>query len=108
MRTELGKIERAEFGFGGYQDAQLGIGFTLGGEGWGVTDFWGAWGTEPSEHAKWDRDDQVKELGETCLRVRDLLKAAKVYRVDQLSGKPIQAKFDGNLLKEWRILTEVL
>ena len=26
----------------------------------------------------------------------------------ELKGKPIEATFDGNTLKEWRILTEVL
>jgi hypothetical protein len=37
-----------------------------------------------------------------------LLKEAKVDSVDQLKGKPVEVTFDGNLLSEWRILTEVL
>jgi hypothetical protein len=28
--------------------------------------------------------------------------------VDELKGKPVEVTFDGNMLKEWRILTEVL
>jgi hypothetical protein len=40
--------------------------------------------------------------------VSKLLKEAKVDSVEKLKGKPIEATFDGNMLKEWRILTEVL
>jgi hypothetical protein len=36
------------------------------------------------------------------------LNDAKVNSVDRLKGVPVEATFDGNLLKEWRILTEVL
>jgi hypothetical protein len=36
------------------------------------------------------------------------LKDAKVNSVDELKGKPVEVTFDGNMLKEWRILTEVL
>jgi hypothetical protein len=37
-----------------------------------------------------------------------LLKDAKVRSVDKLKGIPVEAIFDGNVLKEWRVLTEVL
>jgi hypothetical protein len=40
--------------------------------------------------------------------VSSLLKDAKVNSVDQLKGKPVEVTFDGNMLKSWRILTEVL
>jgi hypothetical protein len=40
--------------------------------------------------------------------VSKLLKDAKVSSVDELKGKPVEVTFDGNMLKEWRILTEVL
>jgi hypothetical protein len=40
--------------------------------------------------------------------VSKLLRDAKVDSVEKLKGKPIEATFDGNTLKEWRILTEVL
>jgi hypothetical protein len=40
--------------------------------------------------------------------VSKLLKDAKVNSVDELKGKPVEVTFDGNMLKEWRILTEVL
>jgi hypothetical protein len=40
--------------------------------------------------------------------VSKLLKDAKVDAVQKLQGIPVEVTFDGNLLKEWRILTEVL
>ncbi len=110
MRKEIGKIKAIHFGFGGYQDAQLGVSVTLGSDtgGWGAGDFKGAWGMEPSEYAKWAVADQTKALGEACLWLRDILKAAKKQTVDQLKGVPVEATFDGNVLKEWRVLKEVI
>ena len=107
-RKELGKIQAATFGWGGYQDAQFGFSVTLAGEAWGVGSFRGAWGIARSDHAQWTEEDRLRELGETALYVRDLLKAAKKQHVAQLVGVPIEATFDGNLLKDWRVLTEVL
>jgi hypothetical protein len=40
--------------------------------------------------------------------VSKLLKEAKVDSVDKLKGKPVEVTFEGNTLKSWRILTEVL
>jgi len=107
-RIELGKIKSAEFGIGGYQDCQLGVGFVLGGESWGVQDFWGAWATKPTEHTKWTETDRCMALGHVCMRLLDVLRAAKVESVSNLQGIPIEATFDGNILKSWRVLTEVL
>lgn len=100
----LGKIGLAIVGFGGYQDAMLGCSFTLTGEGWGVGDFWGAWGsaTVPNEA------DRTESLGLMMRQLGDLLRAAKVKHFDELVGVPIEAEFDGNTLKSWRVLTEVL
>lgn len=107
-RKELGKIQAVKFGFGGYQDIQFGISFTLGGEAWGVGDFIGGWGIEPTTNAQWTHDENVKIIGDACLWLRDALNKANKKTVDQLQGIPIEATFDGNLLKSWRILTEVL
>ena len=108
MRTELGKIQRASFGYGGYQDAQFGVSFTLGGEFWGVGDFRGGWGMEPSEHAKWTAEENNKVISEACVWLRDILKAAKKQHIAELIGVPIEATFDGLKLSSWRVLTEVL
>lgn len=107
-RKELGKITGARYGFGGYQDAQFGLSVSLGGESWGVGDFWGMWASEPDKHKKWTRDEQIEAHGETADRVCKLLTAARVTCVEELAGIPVEVSFEGNTLKEWRVLKEVL
>lgn len=106
-RTKLGKISKVSFGYGGYQDAQFGLSVTLSGESWGVGDFKGFWASRPT-HADWTVEDQTRSLGETALYLRDLLRLAKKQEVHELVGVPVEVTFDGNMLKEWRILEEVL
>tara|TARA_B110000503_G_scaffold116513_1_gene175705 strand:+ start:3123 stop:3458 length:336 start_codon:yes stop_codon:yes gene_type:complete len=111
MEKKLGKIEKVSFGLGGYQNVQLGISLTLGNGTWGVGDFKGDWDAESikrSEYTQWTEEDRSKSYDETMRYVSKLLKEAKVDSVDKLKDKPIEATFDGNTLKEWRILTEVL
>lgn len=111
MEKKLGKIESVKFGIGGYQDCQLGIHFTLSDGSWGVGDSKTSWDSERikcSEHAKWTEDDRSQNYADIMRYVSKLLKDAKVESVEQLKGKPVEVTFDGNLLKEWRILTEVL
>lgn len=109
MEKRLGKIESVKFGLGGYQGVMLGIHFTLGANGWGVGDSRAQWDAEMiSEHAKWTESDRDVWYAEIMRYVSKLLKDAKVDSVDKLKGKPVEVTFDGNTLKEWRILTEVL
>lgn len=108
LRTELGSIQKITFGWGGYQDACIGLSITLGGKAWGCGDFKGAWGTDRSEFTKWSEDDRLRQLGEACMFLRDLLVKAKKQTVDQLHGTPIEATFDGNKLVSWRVLEEVI
>lgn len=111
MEKKLGKIESVSFGLGGYQGAMLGIHFTLGNSCWGVGDLKGNWDAEQIKHTentKWTEEDRDASYAEIMRYVSKLLKDAKVDSVDKLKGKPIEVTFDGNLLKEWRILTEVL
>lgn len=107
-RKELGRIARIKFGWGGYQDAMIGLSITLEGKGWGVGDFKGQWGIARTEHAKWSEVERVTQLGELCLYIRDLLNAAHVQTIDKLEGVPVEATFDGNKLTSWRVLDEVL
>jgi hypothetical protein len=107
-RTELGKIKSAQFGWGGYNEAMVGATFVLGGESWGVGDHWGAWGVERTEHCRWTEDDRLRQLGEVCVRLAALLKSARKDDVSRLPGTPVEATFDGNMLKSWRVLEEVL
>lgn len=109
--VKIGKISRASFGLGGYQGAMLGLHVTLESSGWGTSDTRSAWDAtqiKHSEHCKWTEASRDAQYAEIMRYVSSLLAAAKVDRVDQLVGIPIAATFEGNLLKEWRVLTEAL
>lgn len=111
MRKELGKIKSVSFGLGGYQDACIGIHFTLGGESWGVSTGKNAWDKNKINHTdscQWTEESRSAQYDEILRYVSDLLSAAKVSSVSQLEGIPIEAEFDGMQLKDWRILTEVI
>ena len=111
MEKRLGKIESVHFGLGGYQGAMLGIHVTLSNGSWGVGDSRGQWDAEQiscSEHSKWSESDRDVWYAEIMRYVSKLLKDAKVDSVDKLKGKPVEVTFNGNSLKERRILTEVL
>lgn len=106
--AQLGKIKSVEFGFGGYQDAQFGITFTLGGDGWGVGDFVGFWSSDPSPSARWTVQDQDASFAKTSRKIIELLRDAKVKNVNKLVGIPVVCMIEGTFLKEWRVLKEVL
>jgi hypothetical protein len=111
MEKKLGKIESVSFGLGGYQGVMLGIHVTLGNGSWGVGDSKGNWDAEQikhTEYTKWTEADRDASYAEIMRYVSKLLKEAKVDSVDKLKGKPVEVTFDGNMLKEWRILTEVI
>lgn len=111
MEKKLGKITSVKFGHGGYQDACIGLSVGLGDGSWGVSDFKGTWDAElvkRSEYTKWTEEERTKGYDETIRFLSKLLKEAKVDTVDKLKNIPVEVTFDGTLLKEWRILTEVL
>jgi hypothetical protein len=111
MEKKLGKIESVKFGLGGHQGTMLGLHVTLGDGSWGVSDTKGNWDSEQiecSDHCKWTEEDRDGWYAEIMRYVSKLLKDAKVDSVDKLKGKPVEVTLDGYLLKEWRILTEVL
>ena len=107
IRKELGKIQSIRFGMGGYQDTMIGIRFDLGGNSWGVSDFWGYW-AEHSQYCKWTQAEQKDYLGETVLKINCLLKEANKTDINKLVGVPVEIEFENNTLKSWRILTEVI
>lgn len=110
METKIGKIRKIAVGLGGYQDVMLGLSVSLEGKGWGVNDFKGSWGPDiaHSESCKWTEADRRNVHADTMNLIGQLLQDAKKSTVDQLQGVPIEATFDGNILKSWRILTEVI
>ena len=99
-------IERAEFGIGGYQDAQFGFTLSFRSEAWGIETFEGFWFGEP--RGEWDKDDQITFFGEAAKELHDALLAAKVSNVSDLVGVPAEVMVDGGRFKSWRVLTEVL
>jgi len=107
-RVELDRILSASFGLGGYQDVQIGISFTLGGESWGVSDFWGYWTGDPGDEAKWTLLDRTHSLGGTVMRISSLLADSKKNTVADLKDVPVEVMFEGVTLKSWRVLTEVI
>jgi len=108
MITKLGKLKNVRFGFGGYQDTQFGLSVTISGKGLSVEDFRGHWAMERTEGTKWTEEDRRNELADMAFYVRDLLKDAGKMSVDELNGIPVEVTLEGNKLKSWRILTEVL
>lgn len=109
MSKLIGKIQEVSFGFGGYQDAMIGLSVTLGSESgcWGVCDFEGWWASR-TEHCKWTTEDWKNRNHQTVLLVSKLLSDAKVSNVNKLKGIPVEVEFENNAIKSWRILTEVI
>jgi hypothetical protein len=113
MEVKLGKIKDVYFGFGGYQECMIGINFTLEGkEGcWGVGTSKVAWDKniiKCDKFCKWTEKDRSKQYDEIVRYISDLLKDAKVSKIEDLKNVPVEVTFDSNQLKSWRILKEVL
>jgi len=114
MHKRLGKIKKCWVGIGGYQDAMLGIFFSLefGSLGCHTEKAW--WDPnliECSERAKWTEEDRSRHHDEVMRYISELLKAAKKQDVCDLAGTPIEAEFEGGgfgSFKKFRILTEVI
>ena len=84
------------------------LSFTFSGSG--VCAFKGSWPLtmERSKDAKWSEDDRNKEVLDMVRFVTETMEKAKVKDVSDLKGIPVECTCDGNCLKEWRILEEVL
>ena len=110
MKKRLGKIESISFGKTGYQEAELGLGITFSFDSSGVQwseSFWDA-NHIKSDGCQWTEKDRDKRYAKIMRLISDLLHQAKVENVGQLKGVPVELTFDGNLLKKWRILEEVI
>lgn len=104
----LGRITKAEFGFGGYQEAMFGLSVTIESTGSGIGDFKGGWAIDRPESAKWTEQDRRDHIFEAVWEVKDILSKAKRMHVSQLKGVPVEVTCEGNILKSWRVLEEVL
>lgn len=116
MNTEkrIGKITAVSFGVGGYQDAAFGLSLTFESKrgAWGVGTFinggWCPGRIDPDKHCKWTEEDRRKTMADMCYKIAETLNAANATDVAHLVGKPVEVTFDGNTLKDWRILTEAI
>ncbi len=104
----LGKISSVTFG---KRDGRFGLWLTLSGEYSVQTSYecWDPEGTKPiGEGFKWTEEDRDKQLINIMRKISKLLKQAKVDDVNNLLNVPVEIEFEGNMLKDWRILEEVL
>jgi len=87
----------------------FGVSFSLGSNSSGCMDFWGTWSHRP-EYAKWTEQDQITNFGNTMMKLKNLMAAAKVSSLEDLVDTPIEIEFEsiGGRLKSWRVLTEVI
>lgn len=118
MHTEIGKIERVRFGFGGYQDCQIVFQFVLGGKGWGtVVTYECGWGhiseaelTKPGSTYQWTHEGRVRRIGENGYKVFELIRKAKKQHLQELEGVPIKCFFESANGRNigFEILEEVL
>ena len=111
MEKHLGKITKAEFGIGGYNEGELGLHltFSFGACGTSISkSYWDCNRVEHSEYCKWSEEHRSRGYDEIMRFLSDTLTKAKCKYVSELLNKPIEMEFDGNLLKSWRILEEVL
>lgn len=111
MEKSLGKISHASFGIGGYQDSQIGLHLQFSGVGWGVCMSHSAWDftlIPHTQHCKWTEQERREDVADAVELLSKTLAAAKVKSVQQLIGKPVEVTLDGGMLKEWRIIEEVI
>ena len=110
MRKELGRISKVSFGFGGYQDAMFGLSLSFNCDGGVCSNFIGCWPLtmKRSESAEWSERDREKQVVESIRTITETMQKAKVEDVSDLLGIPVECTFDGQMLKEWRVLEEVL
>lgn len=111
MKKELGKITKAKFGLGGYDGVMIGLHltFSIGSStvNWTKSD-WDPEIIKLSEHTQWSEADRDANFSEIVRYLSKVLNEAKVDSVDRLIGIPVEITLDGNTLKSWRVLTEVL
>jgi len=94
---------------GGYQDAMIGLSLSfMGKSSWGCSTFIGGWATKRSDYTKWTEGERRETLADAVWKLKEVLEAAGKNHVGELEGTPVECTFEGNMLKDWRILTEVI
>lgn len=109
MTKELGKIESIFFGKDDRGKLGLHITFTFGAKGvqWSEG-FWDLSTVNHSENCVWTEKEREDLFLVLIKDISKYLNEAKVDKIDRLKNIPVELTFTGNLLKDWRILTEVI
>ncbi len=111
VNTKLGKIRSATFGLGGYQGVELGLHLVFSGDEWEVCTHHASWDAQKmkaGKYTQWTEVDRDKWYADVMRKLSKLLADAKVNSVDKLKDIPVECMFDGDNLKDYRVLTEVL
>jgi hypothetical protein len=106
MQQKLGKIAKAAYGLSDGQ-SKFGLSVTLAFDGSMVDDFKGRYTVRPP-HAQYSQESYDQGIVDDRNELARLLIEAKASNVQDLVGKPVEITLEGNLLRSWRILTEVL
>lgn len=103
----LGKIDFAEYGL--YPDCPCFFGLMLGFSFRGAGVETGArYTVNMSKECQWSAEERAAAVVTSAEFVYDLLSAAECNYVSGLVGKPVEVIIENHMLKEFRILTEVL
>lgn len=110
---KLGKIKDITFGIGGYQDAMLGyhINFSLEGGSKSISISKGTFDynrVKHQEYSTWNEEDRDESMLIMLKDLSNVLSKAKVNTVDKLVNMPVEVTIKDNIVKDWRILEEVL
>ena len=109
MSKHLGKLKSFDFI---KEDGRIGIRATVESNEGGALDTslmaWSPSSVEVTEHTKWTENDRDSQLASIFRKIDSLMEEAKVTKLTQMAGIPIEIEFENSMLKSWRILTEVL
>jgi hypothetical protein len=109
MVITLGKIESVSMGI---VESQIGIFFKLSFGASKVNTSKSAWDHIlvecDTELCKWTEEDRLNEYKDIMIYISELLNSSKVSKIEDLKNVPIEATFHNNIIKSWRVLTEVL
>jgi hypothetical protein len=113
MNKMLGKIKSVNFGLDGYQGLQFGLWLTL----CSIKDNWEvcvsinagwSYNMKRYESAEWSEESRDNCHVSMCKSITEILTDCKVNTIDQLVNIPVVVEFEKNIVKDWRILTEVI
>lgn len=111
MNIRLGKLSDVKFGICGGNNLFIGLSVTITSGVWGVQSELSA--VDPvkvvhADHSDWTEEERDDGCVTLVKHISRLLDDAKVSSIEELNGIPVEATFDGNVLKSWRVLTEVI